>query len=75
MKNIELKGKFLAYLLAILYFLLFLNSESFVMLILIIVMVTVGIPHGAIDHILPTKYLQLNGIFKFILKYLFIILF
>jgi len=74
MNNIESKGKFLAYMLAMLYFLFFLNSESFVMLILIVVMVTVGVPHGAIDHILPTKYLQLNGLFKFIIKYLIIIL-
>jgi beta-carotene 15,15'-dioxygenase len=70
MRNIETFGKYLAYILAAVFYLNFFNSDIYLIVLGIVVMVFMGIPHGAIDHILPTSYLKNNGFLLFILKYL-----
>jgi beta-carotene 15,15'-dioxygenase len=73
MKNIETKVKILAYLLTLVFFLNSFNSEIYVLVLFTLVMAFIGIPHGSLDHILPSRYLAVNGIKKFIVKYLLII--
>jgi beta-carotene 15,15'-dioxygenase len=75
MKDIEFNGKILAYCIAVVFFSKLINQDLLLNGLLLMVMVCIGIPHGAIDHLLPTSYLKKNGLLKFIIKYLMIILF
>ncbi|MCC5937047.1 MAG: Brp/Blh family beta-carotene 15,15'-dioxygenase [Lunatimonas sp.] len=73
MKNIDIWGKTLGFAIAIIYFLFFQSHEMFEWLLFIVVLLTVGIPHGAVDHLLVNPHIQRKDLAVFILKYLAII--
>jgi Brp/Blh family beta-carotene 15,15'-monooxygenase len=73
MKNIEIIGKFLGVIIGIAYLLFFQGNEIYEWICFISILVLVGIPHGAIDHLLLSPEINKKKLFNFILKYLVII--
>lgn len=73
MNVIENIGKIIAVTLALLHILVFRESESFQWIVFALVLLTIGIPHGAIDHLLPNGGNKSKNLSIFILKYLGII--
>jgi Brp/Blh family beta-carotene 15,15'-monooxygenase len=74
MKNIENSGKAVGLLIAAVYLLFFRGNQVFEWVLIGSVLLTVGIPHGSIDHLLTNPNLNKNGLLNFILKYIGIIL-
>lgn len=75
MKVIELLGKGSGILVGLLYLLIMQESDTFLWVWFLIVMATIGIPHGAIDHLLYHKNSgHENNLKKFIFLYLGIML-
>lgn len=74
MKNIELIGKVIGLTVALFYFLFFQSSNAYQWISFTIILITVGIPHGALDHLLLTPKIDKRGLVKFIFKYVLIIL-
>ncbi|WP_226389361.1 Brp/Blh family beta-carotene 15,15'-dioxygenase [Penaeicola halotolerans] len=72
MKSIEWRGKLLAVSLGLGYLLVF--DTRYTWAIFILVMMTVGIPHGSIDHLLAGKQTNRKELFLFFTKYIGIIL-
>jgi Brp/Blh family beta-carotene 15,15'-monooxygenase len=73
MKDIEIIGKILGVLIGLVFLLFFEGSEVYQWVCFGIILVTIGIPHGAIDHLLANPKIGKNELKKFILKYLLII--
>ncbi|WP_373524211.1 Brp/Blh family beta-carotene 15,15'-dioxygenase [Aquiflexum sp.] len=73
MKNIETIGKILGILIGSVFLLFFEGSETYQWIWFAIIMVTIGIPHGAIDHLLANPKIEKKELFKFISKYFLII--
>lgn len=73
MNVIENIGKGVAVVLATLYLLAFTESEAFQWIIFGVVLLSIGIPHGALDHLLPQGGNKSKNLTIFILKYLGII--
>lgn len=74
MKNIENSGKIIGLLIATVYLLFFQSNPAFEWVLIVTVLVTVGIPHGSLDHLLSNPNLNLRGLIRFIGKYIAIIL-
>jgi Brp/Blh family beta-carotene 15,15'-monooxygenase len=73
MKNIENYGKIGGILLSLVYLFFFKENEVFQWTVFSLILITIGIPHGALDHLLMSPKITKNGLLKFILKYLGII--
>lgn len=73
MKGIENFGKILGLSISILYLLFFQGSFTYQWVWFLLILVTIGIPHGAIDHLLERPKFDRKFLFFFILKYLLII--
>lgn len=73
MKGIENLGKILGLSISILYLLFFQGSFTYQWIWFLLILVTVGIPHGAIDHLLVRPEFDRKFLLFFILKYLLII--
>ncbi|MCH7411953.1 Brp/Blh family beta-carotene 15,15'-dioxygenase [Belliella sp. R4-6] len=74
MKNINLIGKVIAIIIAISYYLFFENIEAFQLVIFSGVIIIIGIPHGAIDHLLPQGKEATSSLMVFLARYLGIML-
>jgi Brp/Blh family beta-carotene 15,15'-monooxygenase len=74
MRNIEKIGKILGLTIAVIYFLFLQGNEIFEWALFGIILLTIGIPHGALDHLLVNPHISNKGLVKFILKYLSIII-
>lgn len=70
MKKIELVAKISAFLVGLLYLLIFQDSEWLMYMLFVGVMLTVGISHGAIDHLLVNPSIRGKALGIFIAKYL-----
>jgi Brp/Blh family beta-carotene 15,15'-monooxygenase len=73
MNAIENIGKIIAVTIAILYILVFDESQTFQWVVFTSVLLTIGIPHGALDHVLPEGGNKTKKLSIFLLKYLGII--
>jgi Brp/Blh family beta-carotene 15,15'-monooxygenase len=73
MKNIENYGKIAGILISLVYLFFFKENEIFQWTVFFLILITIGIPHGALDHLLMSPKITKNGLLKFILKYLGII--
>lgn len=73
MKNIEIAGKFLGVSIGLAYLLFFQGNEIYEWICFITILISIGIPHGAIDHLLLSPEINKKKLFKFIIKYLAII--
>ena len=73
MKDIDNIGKTLGILIGIVFLLFFNGSELYQWFWFSLILVTIGIPHGAIDHLLDNPKIGKNDLRKFIVKYLLII--
>jgi beta-carotene 15,15'-dioxygenase len=73
MKNIEIVGKIFGLSLGLAYLLFFQGNEIYEWICFISILVLIGIPHGAIDHLLLSPEINKEKLFKFIVKYLLII--
>jgi len=73
MKNIENYGKIAGILISLVYLFFFKENEMFEWVVFFLILITIGIPHGALDHLLMSPKITKNGLLKFILKYLGII--
>jgi Brp/Blh family beta-carotene 15,15'-monooxygenase len=73
MKGIENLGKILGLVIALFYFLFFQGNETYEYVFFVLVLVTVGIPHGAVDHLLVSPHLTKSKLISFLLKYIGII--
>jgi len=73
MNAIENIGKITAVVLAMLYILIFNESQTFQWIVFTVVLLSIGIPHGALDHLLPEGGNKTKKLSIFILKYLGII--
>lgn len=73
MNVIENIGKITAVAIAILYILVFDESQTFQWVVFASVLLTIGIPHGALDHVLPEGGNKTKKLSLFLLKYLGII--
>jgi beta-carotene 15,15'-dioxygenase len=73
MKSIENYGKIGGILLSLVYLFFFKENEIFQWTVFSLILITIGIPHGALDHLLMSPKITKNGLLKFILKYLGII--
>jgi beta-carotene 15,15'-dioxygenase len=73
MKNIEIAGKFLGTLLGIIYLLFFQGNEIYQWICFLGILITIGIPHGAIDHLLFNPVIDKKNLQRFLMKYLAII--
>lgn len=74
MRNIEKIGKAIGLLLGIFYMIFFQGNEVFEWVLFGSVLLTIGIPHGALDHLLLNPKISNKGLIQFILKYLAIII-
>jgi len=74
MKSIENIGKTIGLLIAGIYLIFFQGNSVFEWVFIGIVLITVGIPHGSIDHLLLNPTISKNSLMRFIGKYLVIIL-
>lgn len=73
MNVIENIGKITAVAIALLYILVFDESQTFQWVVFASVLLTIGIPHGALDHVLPEGGNKTKKLSLFLLKYLGII--
>jgi beta-carotene 15,15'-dioxygenase len=73
MRNIEKIGKTVGLLIALVYLIFFQENQIFEWLLFGVVLLTIGIPHGALDHLLLNPKISNRGLMIFILKYLLII--
>jgi Brp/Blh family beta-carotene 15,15'-monooxygenase len=73
MKSIEIAGKILGTFLGLGYLLLFEGNEWYQWICFVAILISIGIPHGAIDHLLLNPAIEKNNLVRFILKYLAII--
>ncbi|TVP43169.1 MAG: beta-carotene 15,15'-monooxygenase [Mongoliibacter sp.] len=74
MKGIEWYGKAMGLSIALIYFLFFNGNDLFEYISFGLILLTVGIPHGAIDHLLISPKIDTRGLVKFLAKYIIIIL-
>jgi len=74
MKGIETAGKILGTGIGIAYLLLFEGNEMYQWICFGAILITIGIPHGAIDHLLLNPVMDKKNLVRFILKYLAIII-
>lgn len=74
MRNIEKIGKIIGLLLGISYLVFLQGNEIFEWILFLSILITIGIPHGALDHLLLNPKISNKGLIYFILKYLSIIL-
>ncbi|SEI78111.1 beta-carotene 15,15'-monooxygenase, Brp/Blh family [Cyclobacterium xiamenense] len=74
MRSIENGGKLAGVAIALIYLFLFRDNPVFEWVLIGIVLVTVGIPHGSLDHLLLNPSIGKVHLLKFIGKYLAIIL-
>lgn len=70
MKDIEKTGKSAAIILAVLYLVFFREQVWFEWLVFGLVLTTVGIPHGALDHLIPHKVSGKTSLSTFLIQYL-----
>jgi Brp/Blh family beta-carotene 15,15'-monooxygenase len=73
MRNIEKIGKIIGLLLGISYLVFFKGNEIFEWILFVCILLSIGIPHGALDHLLLNPNISNRGLINFILKYLSII--
>lgn len=73
MKNIENGGKILGIFISLMYLIFFQGNETFEWILIGLILVTVGIPHGSLDHLLVNPKINKGKLVKFIFKYLTII--
>ncbi len=73
MKNIEIVGKFLGIIIGLVYLLFFQGNQIYEWICFISILTLIGIPHGAIDHLLLSPEINKKKLFDFIIKYLVII--
>jgi beta-carotene 15,15'-dioxygenase len=73
MKNIEVTGKFFGVLLGIVYLTWFEGNETLQWLLFGSILLTIGIPHGALDHLLTHPTFTKKQLITFIVKYVAII--
>lgn len=73
MKNIEIVGKLLGVGIGLTYMLFFKGNEAYEWICFISILILIGIPHGAIDHLLLSPEINKKKLIKFIFKYLLII--
>lgn len=73
MKNIETLGKIIGIALGIIYLLFLEGNELYQWICFIIILISIGIPHGAIDHLLLNPKIDSNSLIRFVFKYLAII--
>ncbi len=73
MKNIETIGKVLGLLIGCVFLAFFEGSEAYQWIWFVVIMITIGIPHGAIDHLLANPQIEKKELYYFIGKYLLII--
>jgi beta-carotene 15,15'-dioxygenase len=74
MKSIETVGKLLGTVLGLTYLLFFEGNDVYQWFCFALILITIGIPHGAIDHLLLNPITDRKTLIRFILKYLAIIL-
>ncbi|WP_209331719.1 Brp/Blh family beta-carotene 15,15'-dioxygenase [Lunatimonas salinarum] len=74
MKNTDIWGKVVGFIIAGLYLVFFEGNQTFEWILFALVLFTVGIPHGALDHLLANPHIQRRDLTRFILKYLGIII-
>lgn len=74
MNNIEKSGKILGIAIALVYLLFFQGNQNFEWILFGTILLTIGIPHGALDHLLLNPMINNKGLVKFIFKYLVIII-
>lgn len=74
MRNIEKIGKTIGLLLGIFYLIFFQGNEIFEWVLFGSILLTIGIPHGAMDHLLMNPKISNKGLINFILKYMAIII-
>ncbi|MFN3800223.1 Brp/Blh family beta-carotene 15,15'-dioxygenase [Belliella pelovolcani] len=70
MNNIENIGKCIAIGLCLLFFLFFKENITFQWIVFAVVLLSIGIPHGAIDHLLPQGSNKKSSLGLFLFKYL-----
>ncbi|WP_194777730.1 Brp/Blh family beta-carotene 15,15'-dioxygenase [Pararhodonellum marinum] len=70
MGSTEKYGKTIGLLLAVLYFLFFQEHPAYQWIVFALILITVGIPHGAIDHLLVKEKGESIKPLEFYLKYL-----
>ncbi|MCR9017382.1 Brp/Blh family beta-carotene 15,15'-dioxygenase [Aquiflexum gelatinilyticum] len=73
MKGIETAGKIIGATLGISYLLFFEGNEMFQWICFATILISIGIPHGAIDHLLLNPVVGRKNLIRFIFKYLLII--
>lgn len=73
MRGIEVTGKIIGAALGISYLLFFEGNELFQWICFGAILITIGIPHGAIDHLLLNPIIGRKSLTRFIFKYLSII--
>jgi Brp/Blh family beta-carotene 15,15'-monooxygenase len=73
MKSIEVAGKILGLILGLSYLLFFEGNDVFQWICFGGILITIGIPHGAIDHLLLNPVIDKKNLIRFIVKYLAII--
>jgi beta-carotene 15,15'-dioxygenase len=73
MKNIEVVGKLIGLILGIVYLTWFPDNETVQWLLFGIILLTIGIPHGALDHLLTHPTFTKKQLITFIVKYVAII--
>jgi beta-carotene 15,15'-dioxygenase len=73
MKSIESAGKILGIVLGLGYLLFFEGNEGYQWICFVAILVAIGIPHGAIDHLLLNPDIDKKNLLRFIFKYLTII--
>lgn len=73
MRGIENQGKIFGILIAVIYLLFFPGNVTYEWIWFLLILVTIGIPHGAIDHLLERPKFDRKFLIFFILKYLLII--
>ncbi|MDN3686315.1 Brp/Blh family beta-carotene 15,15'-dioxygenase [Cyclobacterium jeungdonense] len=73
MRNIENIGKVLGIFISLMYLIFLQGNETFEWILIGLVLVSVGIPHGSLDHLLVNPKINTEKLVKFILKYLSII--
>ncbi|PSL07081.1 Brp/Blh family beta-carotene 15,15'-dioxygenase [Cecembia rubra] len=73
MKNIEIIGKITGVALSVLYMLLFQDNEIFEWILFGTIILTIGIPHGALDYLILNPRISNKELITFIFKYLAII--
>lgn len=73
MKDIEIIGKILGVLIGSVFLIFFEGNELYQWVCFGVILLTIGIPHGAIDHLLVNPKIGKKELLKFIIKYLLII--